>query len=77
MANLGDTGLAKYSNEMTKSVILTAGDFKENYKNFKKVDKRDEKGGILKNGDYNRNGKFGNNTFKVCQKLNEMTNEAC
>ena len=46
-------------------------------KNFKKVDKRDEKGGILTNGDYNRNGKFGNNTFKVCQKLNEMTNEAC
>ena len=77
MANLGDTGLAKYSNEMTKSGILTAGDFQENYKNFKKVDKRDEKGGILKNGDYNRNGKFGNNTFKVCQKLNEMTNEAC
>ena len=46
-------------------------------KNFKKVDKRDEKGGILTNVDYNRNGKFGNNTFKVCQKLNEMTNEAC
>ena len=35
------------------------------------------KRGILTNGDYNRNGKFGNNTFKVCQKLNEMTNEAC
>ena len=27
------------------------------------------KRGILTNGDYNRNGKFGNNTFKVCQKI--------
>ena len=35
------------------------------------------KRGILTNGDYNRNGIFGNNSFKVCQKLNEMTNEAC
>ena len=33
------------------------------------------KRGILTKDDYNRNGKFGNNTFKVCQKLNEMTNE--
>ena len=35
------------------------------------------KGGILTNGDYNRNDKCANNSFKVCQKLNEMTNEAC
>ena len=35
------------------------------------------KRGILTKGDYNRNGKFGNNSFKVYQKLNEMTNEAC
>ena len=33
------------------------------------------KRGILTNGDYDRNGKFGNNTLNVCQKLNEMTNE--
>ena len=44
---------------------------------IKGVTKEMTKRGILTNGDYNRNGKFGNNTFKVCQKLNEMTNEAC
>ena len=35
------------------------------------------KRGILTNGDYNKNGKLGNNSFKVCQNSNEMTNEAC
>ena len=39
MANLGDTGLVKYSNEMTKSGILTAGDFQENDNFFKKLSK--------------------------------------
>ena len=34
------------------------------------------KRGILTNGDYNKHGKLGNNSFKVCQNSNEMTNEA-
>ena len=34
------------------------------------------KRGILTNGDYNKHGKLGNNSFKVCQNLNEMTNLA-
>ena len=38
-------------------------------KNLKKVNKEMAKRGILTNGDYKRNGKFGNNSFKVCQKL--------
>ena len=35
------------------------------------------KRGILTNGDYNKHGKLGNNSFKVCQNSKEMTNEAC
>ena len=74
-------GLAKYSNQMTKRDMLTAGDFQENNKFWQEVikglTKEMTKRGILTNGDYNRNGKFGNNTFKVCPKLNEMTNKAC
>ena len=35
------------------------------------------KRGTLKNGDYNKHGKLGNNSFKVCQTSNEMANEAC
>ena len=40
---------------------------------YKEMTKR----GILTNGDYNKNGKFGNNSFKVCQNQNKITNEAC
>ena len=40
--------------------------FSRNYqrfdKNFKKVDKRDEKGGILTVGDFYKNDKFGENS---------------
>ena len=38
---------------------------------------RDDKKGHLTNGDYNKHGKLGNNSFKVFQNSNEMTNEAC
>ena len=47
------------------------------YQKFDKNLQRDNKKGILTNGDYNKNRKLGNNSFKVCQNSNEMTNEAC
>ena len=34
------------------------------------------KRGMLTNGDYNKNVKLGNSSFKVCQNSNEMTNVA-
>ena len=33
------------------------------------------KRGILTNGDYNKHGKLGNNSFKVCQNSNEMRSD--
>ena len=47
------------------------------YQRFDKNLQRDDKKGHLTNGDYNKHGKLGNNSFKVCQHSNEMTNEAC
>ena len=46
-------------------------------KGLTKIYKEMTKRGILTNGDYNKHGKLGNNSFKVCQNSNEMANEAC
>ena len=55
-------GLAKYSNEMTKSDKFGKKSSKVRQKIFKKLTKEMTKRGILKNGDYNRNGKSGSNS---------------
>ena len=47
-----------------------------NLASLTKIYKEMTKTGILTNGDYNKNRKLGNNSFKVCQNSNEMTNEA-
>ena len=51
--------------------------WQEVIKGLTKIYKEMTKRGILTNGDYNKNGKLGNISFKVCQNSNEMTNEAC
>ena len=51
--------------------------WQEVIKGLTKIYKEMTKRGILTNGDYNKHGKLGNNSFKVCQNSNEMTNEAC
>ena len=50
--------------------------WQEVIKGLTKIYKEMTKRGILTNGDYNKHGKLGNNSFKVCQNLNEMTNLA-
>ena len=49
---------------------------KDVIKGFTKIYKEMTKRGILTNSDYNKNGKLGNNWFKVCPNSNEMTNQA-
>ena len=51
--------------------------WQEVIKGLTNIYKEMAKRGILTNGDYNKNGKLGNNSFKVCQNSNEMTNKAC
>ena len=48
--------------------------WQEVIKGLTKIYKEMTKRGILTNGDYNKNGKLGNNSIKVWQNPNEMTN---